>query len=154
MRKKYSKLIFFIIGIIALLYIIYVGSKIYSRNIDKKEIGIPLGLAEIQGSRLSAYDSVSGNFILYKKQNKLYFRISYLPNGKETNASIEFNDKKNNQVLFILPNENIKIGVWNYDEEDEKKILSGSTYVKIYTKENPEGEIIGEIKVVPESCEL
>ncbi len=69
--------------------------------------------------------------------------------GTETGAHIHgfTSENENADVLFTLPETNPKIGVWNYDEEDEAKILAGQTYVNIHSEKFPAGEIRGQIKV-------
>ncbi|HYE63226.1 MAG TPA: CHRD domain-containing protein [Phycisphaerales bacterium] len=48
-------------------------------------------------------------------------------------------------VLHGLPAANPKVGVWNYTEAQEQRIIDGMTYVNIHTVNNGGGELRGQI---------
>jgi hypothetical protein len=147
----------FIIIILIIIAIFYVHAL--NKPIDKKT-GILLdsklnGINEIPPTNSSA--NGRGIFILYPEDNEIYFSISYTLEGeKETGVHIHgfANENQNADWLFNLPPENPKIGVWNYDENYEERILSGLTYLNIHSDKYPSGEIRGQIKVLPEVCEF
>ena len=89
-----------------------------------------------------------GTFVLDKDENTLSFSISYGNLlGDELAAHIHGPAilGEDADVLFPLPFGNPKVGVWNYDEEQEDEILNGMTYVNIHSTVFHDGEIRGQI---------
>ena len=104
------------------------------------------GSQEVPSTNSSA--SGFGEFILNTNENTLRYNIS-ISNliGNEIGSHIHgFSIVGNNsEILHNLPLGNLKIGVWDYSEEDESGIFNNMTYVNIHTDIFPGGEIRGQI---------
>ena len=127
------------------------GDAVLLAEIDSDDEIVNL-IADISGANevppTESITTGSGWFVLNQDANTLSFNITYEGlDSEETGAHIHGPAPVgvDAAVLFTLPSENPKIGVWNYDEGQETDILSGLTYVNIHSSEFPGGEIRGQI---------
>jgi hypothetical protein len=89
-----------------------------------------------------------GVFTINTGRNTLSYYIAYSGlSSPETGAHIHGMAMygANAGVLHPLPSGSPKIGVWNYAEADEERILRGMTYVNIHSENFGGGEIRGQI---------
>ncbi|HIH44658.1 MAG TPA: CHRD domain-containing protein [Candidatus Methanoperedenaceae archaeon] len=94
-----------------------------------------------------------GTFVLDTNANTLSFNIQYSGLVATETASHIHGPAPagvNGPVIFPLPLNSPKIGVWNYPEAQEQNITAGLTYVNIHTTVYPGGEIRGQIVRKPE----
>ena len=90
-----------------------------------------------------------GEFLIDPLANTLTYNIIEYDVGNETRAEIigpATNRMNSNNTLFTLPNTaGQKTGVWHYPQSIESDLLKGKTYVNIFTTQNPNGEIRGQV---------
>jgi Cu/Zn superoxide dismutase len=89
-----------------------------------------------------------GVFTINTAANKLSYYIVFSGlSSAEVAAHIHgmSNYGTNAGVLHPLPAGSPKVGVWNYNEADEERILRGMTYVNIHSENFGGGEIRGQI---------
>ena len=90
----------------------------------------------------------TGFFIINTQGNQLSYHITYTPLvGAESAAHIHGYAPHTvpAPVLHPLPATNPKVGVWDYPEEAEARLLSGLTYANIHSSIASAGEIRGQI---------
>jgi plastocyanin len=106
-----------------------------------------LGSYEIPGVHSQAF--AIGEFLIDPTTNTLTYNIIGYDIGNETRAEIigpATNSVNSNNTLLTLTNTaGQKTGVWNYPQSIESDLLKGRTYVNIFTTQNPNGEIRGQI---------
>ena len=90
-----------------------------------------------------------GEFLIDPTTNTLTYNIIGYDIQNETRAEIigpAINHVNSNNTLLALPSTSgHKTGVWNYPQSIESDLLKGKTYVNIFTTQNPNGEIRGQI---------
>ncbi|MFA5856287.1 MAG: CHRD domain-containing protein [Candidatus Pacearchaeota archaeon] len=92
-----------------------------------------------------------GEFLIDTKNNRLTYNILEFNVVNETKARIlgpaSSRTNSNNTLLTLPTTAGSKTGIWNYPESIETDLLNGRTYVNIYTSNNPNGEIRGQITI-------
>lgn len=90
-----------------------------------------------------------GEFLIDTTSNKLTYNIIEYDVENETRAEIlgpAMPRINSNNLLLTLPTTaGYKTGIWNYPQSIESDLLRNRIYVNIYTSQNPNGEIRGQI---------
>lgn len=105
------------------------------------------GFKEIPRVRSNAF--AIGEFLIDIQSNRLTYNLLEFSIQNETRAEIlgpASSTMSSSNVLLTLPSTPLyKTGIWNYPQSIELDLLKGKTYINIYTTQNPNGEIRGQI---------
>jgi len=95
----------------------------------------------------SSNATANASFVLNTKKNTMNYTIESSDlSSNETSAEIEINDTT--PILYNLPIGEIKKGMISFAKEIEEYILEGKAWIKIKSFLFPNGELIGQIKIV------